>query len=217
MSTAQPPRLATWLLVRLASGEKRESLIGDLAEQYVHGRSAGWYWRQVVMALLVSTTRDIRDHKLIAARAVAISWMFLIPWIFFTGWAYGSTRFWVTDILRGSARLQDLWNIYQAPLLITWCLGSAMVGWIVARLDSDCRAGMLFVCAASQLPFALQWLAPIWNLANAGLPFFASFPMMVRAASVFVLMPLSLCLGGLSATPSDPRPADQPPSTLREA
>ena len=46
----------------------------------------------------------------------------------------------------------------------------------------------------------------MWRLANAGLPFFASFPMMIKFAGVFVLMPLSLWLGGLSASrPSDVR------------
>ena len=33
MSTSGPPALATWLMTRLTSGEKRESLIGDLIEQ----------------------------------------------------------------------------------------------------------------------------------------------------------------------------------------
>jgi hypothetical protein len=87
-----------------------------------------------------------------------------------------------------------------------------MIGWIIARLDLDCRAGMLFVGAASQLPFAIEWGAPMWRLANAGLPFFASFPMMIRFAGVFVLMPLSLWLGGLSAMPPPQRPSTDPSS-----
>ena len=207
MRATQPPRLATWLLDRLASGPNRESLSGDLAEQYRRGRSAAWYWRQALTALVLSAVRDMRDHRLIAVRAVVMTWMFLIPWIFFTGWAYGTTRFWVMDMVRGSVHLEDFWNIYQAPLLIMWCLGSAMIGWIIARLDLDCRAGMLFVGAASQLPFAIEWGAPMWRLANAGLPFFASFPMMIKFTGVFVLMPLSLWLGGLSAKPPQRRPS----------
>jgi hypothetical protein len=218
MRTGQPPRLATWLLVRLASGEKRESLIGDLAEHYRRGRSSGWYWRQVLIVLLVGTARDIRGHKLIAMRAVVITWMFLIPWIFFTGWLYGSTRFWVeATLIRGSVNLHDFWVIYEAPLLITWCLGSAMIGWIVARLDPGCRAGMLFLCGASQLPFAIQWGSTIWRLANAGLPFFASFPMIVKAAGVVVVMPLSLWLGGLCAMAPDRRRDAEPSSSQNGA
>jgi hypothetical protein len=200
MRSGQPPRVAAWLLDRLASGPKRESLIGDLAEQYHRGRSSAWYWRQTVREVLLSAARDIQSHQLIAIRAVVVSWMFLIPWVFFTGWAFGSTRFWVqTTILKGSATLQDLWAIYQAPLLIMWCLGSATIGWIIARLDANCRTGMLAICAASQLPFSLQWGWPMWRLANAGLPFFATFPVVVGAACVIVVMPLSLVLGGLTA------------------
>lgn len=204
MRSSQPPRVAAWLLDRLASGSKRESLIGDLAEQYHRGRSSSWYWRQVLVAVLMSTAADVGRHKLVAVRAIVVSWMFLIPWIFFTGWAYGSTRFWVTTtLLKGSAALQDFWVIYQVPLLFTWCLGSAVIGWIIARLDTNCRAGMLFVCALSQLPFSVQWGRswPMWRLANAGLPFFVTFPVIVGALCVAVVMPLCLWLGGLAAGP----------------
>jgi len=48
-----PPRVATWLAQRLVSGPKRESLLGDLIEQYRQGRSGIWYWRQVLAAILV--------------------------------------------------------------------------------------------------------------------------------------------------------------------
>ena len=108
---------------------------------------------------------------------------------------------------RLAAWLLDLWNVYRAPLLILWCLGAAMIGWIIARMEPTCRSGMLVVCAASQLPFAVRSVAAIWNLPNAGLPFFASFPMMVKIVGVLDLIPLSLCLGGLSANLPNRRPA----------
>jgi hypothetical protein len=146
----------------------------------------------------------------LAGRAIIIAWMFLIPWVFFTGFLYGSTKFWVEDtLIRGSVPVHDLWFFYQAPLMLLWCLGSALIGWIVARVHPDCRAGMLLVCAASQLPWAVQWGVPIWRLANAGLPFFRSFPVMVDVGVVLVGMPLSLWLGGVSAA----RPAAEPSST----
>ena len=70
MRGTPPPRLVAWLFERLASGPNRESLGGDLAEQYRGGRSSAWYWRQVLMAVWASTTRDIGCHKLTAVRAV---------------------------------------------------------------------------------------------------------------------------------------------------
>jgi len=103
------------LFERLASGPNRESLGGDLAEQYRGGRSSAWYWRQVLLAVWASTTRDIGGHKLTAVRAVVISWMFLIPWLFFTGWVYGSTKFWVMEtLIRGSIGFHDFWRFLAA-------------------------------------------------------------------------------------------------------
>jgi hypothetical protein len=64
MSASQPPRLASWLLHHLASSPQRESLAGDLIERYHQGRSAAWYWRQVLAAILAGRIRDIRDMDL---------------------------------------------------------------------------------------------------------------------------------------------------------
>ena len=83
--------------------------------------------------------------------------------------------------------------------------------WIIARLDLDCRAGMLFVGAASQLPFAIEWVRQC-GAGQRRAALFASFPMMIRFAGVFVLMPLSLWLGGLSAMPPPQRPSTDPSS-----
>ena len=46
-----PPRFATWLLSRW--GPANVALLGDLLEEYRAGRSARWYWRQVMIAMLV--------------------------------------------------------------------------------------------------------------------------------------------------------------------
>ena len=54
MTLRRPPRLAAWLLKRFASGYRSDSLSGDLLEEYQTGRTPGWYWREVIAALLVS-------------------------------------------------------------------------------------------------------------------------------------------------------------------
>jgi hypothetical protein len=46
------------LLERLVSGPHGEALAGDLIEQYENGRSSGWFWRQAVLAILISGARD---------------------------------------------------------------------------------------------------------------------------------------------------------------
>ena len=51
MTEKQPPALATWFLKRAARGN--EALVGDLLEEYRRGRSAVWYWRQVLTTVVV--------------------------------------------------------------------------------------------------------------------------------------------------------------------
>jgi uncharacterized protein involved in exopolysaccharide biosynthesis len=53
MMAARPPRVADWLLQRLTSGPRQQSIIGDLHEQYGRGRSFIWYWRQTITTILV--------------------------------------------------------------------------------------------------------------------------------------------------------------------
>jgi hypothetical protein len=58
MKASQPPILATKLLERFASGPHGDALAGDLIEQYRQGRSAAWYWRQVLSAIFVCLAKD---------------------------------------------------------------------------------------------------------------------------------------------------------------
>lgn len=46
------PKISLWILTRLSSGYRIESLAGDLAEEYAEGRSRLWLWRQVTCAVL---------------------------------------------------------------------------------------------------------------------------------------------------------------------
>lgn len=57
MTIRQPPALAAWLLQRLVSGYRSESLAGDLFEEYQTGHTPGWYWREVIAAIVLSARR----------------------------------------------------------------------------------------------------------------------------------------------------------------
>jgi hypothetical protein len=70
MTLPKPPKLATWLLERLTSGYHNDPLAGDLIEEYGRGRSRAWYWRQVLIAILVSTKRTVAPRILYLARRV---------------------------------------------------------------------------------------------------------------------------------------------------
>ena len=73
----KPPALATWILEHLQPGEKNHALEGDLAEEFGNGRSAIWYWRQVLAALTVGFTRSVREHWL--AMVFAALWTAPVP------------------------------------------------------------------------------------------------------------------------------------------
>jgi len=61
MKLAKPPAFASWLLGHLTSRTKNDALAGDLLEEFIHGRSASWYWRQVLRAILTSFLKELRS------------------------------------------------------------------------------------------------------------------------------------------------------------
>ena len=60
MMQRTPPPLALWLLKHWGSAYHRESLEGDLMEQFQEGRSRTWYWQQVGAAILIAQGRILR-------------------------------------------------------------------------------------------------------------------------------------------------------------
>jgi hypothetical protein len=210
MMARRPPRLADRLLRRLASGPKQQSLIGDLHEQYQSGRTTAWYWRQTVRAIAVSTVWDIRQHPLLAIRAVVLTYVFLVPWVFFTGYMYGTTKLWMGDQIFSKITpvplavvLEDAWNLYAAPLLIAWCLGWGLVGWLIASLQPQSRAGMTFVAFCATLPWAVQYSRSlIWTVAYISLPMYLTVPMIAHYSVVLVGLPVSLVCGSVLAARS---------------
>jgi hypothetical protein len=76
MRSSQRPIVATWVLTRFGNGN--EVLAGDLVEEYQRGRTAAWYWRQVLVAILVGCGHEIRTQKLLTMRAVITGWAALI-------------------------------------------------------------------------------------------------------------------------------------------
>jgi signal peptidase I len=54
MKPADPPRLAVWLLLRVAPTYRREALVGDLIEEFRRGRSRSWFLGQVLRIFYAS-------------------------------------------------------------------------------------------------------------------------------------------------------------------
>jgi len=77
---SKPPALATWLVEHLVPGDKREALSGDLLEQFNQGRSAAWYWRQVLLAILVGLSKELLILWVALGATTLSTWVFLQPW-----------------------------------------------------------------------------------------------------------------------------------------
>jgi hypothetical protein len=73
---AIPPATATWLLKHLVLGRRNEALEGDLLEEFQRRRSADWYWRQAIGAVLGFS------NLLRAAWVTASAVVFAAVWIY---------------------------------------------------------------------------------------------------------------------------------------
>ena len=67
------------LLESLVAGRTTEALLGDLIEQYQGGRSRTWYWGQVLQALVISASREVRNRKLQSVSAIIIGCATALP------------------------------------------------------------------------------------------------------------------------------------------
>jgi hypothetical protein len=68
---------ATWILQHLTFGPARDALVGDLLEQLHSGRSAAWYWRQVLSALGVAAWSAVRAWA--APLVFSAGWSMVYP------------------------------------------------------------------------------------------------------------------------------------------
>jgi hypothetical protein len=81
MKPTESVAFATWMLEHLTFGSQNEALSGDLLEEFQHGRSAGWYWRQVVSAIGVQAFRKSRDYTFPLAFSAVWSLMYPAWWL----------------------------------------------------------------------------------------------------------------------------------------
>jgi hypothetical protein len=75
----EPPKLATWLLERF-SLVLDAPLAGDITEAFRQGRSPGWYWKQVLWAVLVAILHWSRKQWGRLAYAVACGGLISLAW-----------------------------------------------------------------------------------------------------------------------------------------
>jgi len=143
-----PPKLATALLVRL--GPNDPALAGDLIEAYRAGRSALWYWCQVVTSIPISAGLELWGHKWLGVHAAAT--FFGVQFMLSALWK----RLWFSTTL--SARVQEFTVVVwgpQDPLLnapYRWIFTLALLpltfatGWVVARVHQRDRGAAVIMC-----------------------------------------------------------------------
>ena len=150
MQPTQPPKIPTWLLIRLGSSPNNAELLGDLAERFGHGRSPLWYWRQAAAAIVVSFLNEVWSHKL------------LTVWAMYIGWGtYSISRYGLIltrELLLGP-RYWTTWPIWITMTVTTaeTVVSGIMAGWFVALLCRQGRKAMVLAFAVSLecVPFVL--------------------------------------------------------------
>jgi hypothetical protein len=196
MRATRPPHLATWLLERFVSGARRDSLVGDLLEQYPQRHSTAWYWRQVLIAIVVIVARDITAHKWLALRAVTIGWLayalLSVPVHWLTAIVSQQIRDWLV-----TSGHYSFWPVFLAgPLSATLfrCIAGAAIGWIVARFHSTHAVTMVCLFSASVWLFELGFMGLMLSTQrHASMPEAAlMFPVVLAMGT-----PVSVLIGGL--------------------
>jgi len=138
--------IATWLFECLGLDG---ALSGDLQEERERGRSAVWYWKQVVIAVWVGMWSVVRDHKVLTLRAVVTG--FAMEYL--VGYFYTSI-FWLTHRFHLK---------YPTPLSIgDWAVQLSLIllaqgttGWVVARAHRAHQVQMVFAFLIS----LILWMA----------------------------------------------------------
>jgi len=157
--TRRAPALATWLLERFGVKWQNEALIGDLAEEYQAGKSAAWYWWQTLVAIALAVPRDIRQHKLLALRAIAIGWILARAF----GWFFGDMTThlppWIMNHWSPPAQfvfgpIMVPWSLLKLALIGWMLLKLVLIGWLVARTHRAQAAAMVLIFATSRILYA---------------------------------------------------------------
>jgi hypothetical protein len=190
--------IVTWLFECLGLDG---ALNGDLREERESGRSAVWYWKQVLIAVWVGMWSVVRDHKVLALRAVI------------TGFAM---QYVVYYSLGSIFRLMHKVQLYKYPAPLSleeWAtqlslilLAQVVTGWVVARAHRAHQVQMVFAflislilwIAYDDLPFILRTLTN-----SIDQPRFRPY-LALQLVSVFTLI-LGVLLGGILARPRKTR------------
>lgn len=170
MTRTEPPRIATWLLAHCTPGARNEALAGDLLEEFRHGRSRGWYSRQVLAAIAIACLREIVDRAGMLFFGVlwsmlAPGWDLLIgniehnPALFGPMWKLAWP--WSTLTALGFFLLIGAAFIWSGMLLYILLHGSMARSFSLRRIRHGLLLSLSAFIAVSAILFALPTLLPV--------------------------------------------------------
>ena len=157
MKFRKPPSLATWLLKQLGCSANNDAVLGDLVERYREGKPAAWYWKQALIAVVLSAFEDLRTHKLLTLRAMFGAAFVVACTEVFVSRNLESLLYWVPS---------DWWNTesFRAGLEILVSMSIAVLngflgGWTAVRLYRQSRAILLLYLFVIQISFMMTTIA----------------------------------------------------------
>jgi hypothetical protein len=167
MTSKRPPRSATWLLRHFGCNKNNDAVIGDLDERYAHGKTGVWYWRQALIAILVSFFDDIRGHKLETLRAMIVGWpiFYVLGALSFDflarveqkyppGLLYAAVSQ-VTAIWKPATFTSLYWNTDLVIGSVMMLLIGVIPGWTIAKLHRSRKRAFLLLFSGTVL---LSWI-----------------------------------------------------------
>ena len=174
--------ISVWLFECL---ELDQALVGDLMQERERDRSAIWYWWQVLIAVWLGIWGAIRDHKLLALRAVATG--FATEYVFIFMWKYLSPDGPDLPLVSTMSVIANL-----SLVLLT----QTAAGWIVARTHRTRQFSMvtayLLCCVAWFFGPQLSWVRTMlvdWDRLDPRThPYLAYFFLTVLLTIVGVLL-----------------------------
>lgn len=200
MRPIQPPAAAIWLLNKF--GSTNDALKGDLVEEYGHGRSIAWFWRQVLVAIAVGFSTEIRTHKLLTLRAIITGWAV----IYLLDRAMAITLWkWYGRLLLAHGLTPAFWwrHYYTYPFGLMGCIYAAAGGWIVGKCNREHRSAMVLTFLLS----VQLWSLPEFFRLVEGVAANQRFvPYLFAFVARLVLISIGILLGGLwgASCQSDP-------------
>ena len=156
---SNPPRSAIWLLRHACPGSDNQALTGDLIEKFREGRSHGWFWKQVLIAIAVGAMGEMRRNWPQFCYAIAGAAMPAFLWKTVIG-VRGDVRWWALPwpwsqlIFEWSP--DALLALAALPVLAAALLINGAFRWV-----SLLRTGMIslaLITLVQYLPDVFPWL-----------------------------------------------------------